>query len=206
MCQYLKGPAHPVFMRDMNAKVAASMLSRLHSRAVLASLVCAAAFSSAGCRLMQSGAQVSPTDQQFMLTAASVGKAEIDLGKLASERGGSPAVREFGQKMVAEHTRINGELSQIADEKHVRLLQAMDPANRTLYDELGTMTGAAFDHEYAIAQVHIHQMGNALYASEAQHGEDAQVKAFAARGVPIGENHLQHASQLLQDLPISSAQ
>lgn len=155
---------------------------------------------------MQSNAQVSPTDQQFMLTAASVGKAEIDLGKLASEQGASPEVRAFGQKMVSEHTRINGELSQIADAKQVHLLEAMDPANRTLYDELKKMTGPAFDREYAIAQVHIHQMGNALYASEAQHGEDAQVKQFAARGVPIGNDHLQHASHLLQDLPKSSVQ
>ncbi len=210
MCQESTAPEQLAFHRDMDANACVSKphltISRPHSRGILATLVCATAFSAAGCRLMQSDAQVSTADQQFMLTAASVGKAEIDLGKLASERGGSPEVREFGQKMVAEHTRINGELSQIADEKHVRLLQAMDPANRTLYDELGTMTGPAFDREYAIAQVHIHQMGNALYASEAQHGEDAQVRAFAARGVPIGENHLQHASHLLQGLPTSSAQ
>jgi len=173
---------------------------------MLAALLCATALATTGCRLMQSGSQVSPTDQQFMLTAASVSTAEIDLGKLASERGSSAEVRAFGQKMVAEHTRVNAELTQIADQKHVRLLKAMDPANRTLYDELEHMSGATFDHQYAISQLHIHQMGNALYASEAQSGQDADVKAFAARGVTIGNDHLQHATHLLQDLPMSSVQ
>ncbi len=64
---------------------------------------------------MQSGAEVTPTDQQFMLTAASVGTAEIDLGPLAATRGSSPEVRLFGEHMVAEHTRINAELTQLAD-------------------------------------------------------------------------------------------
>jgi putative membrane protein len=115
-------------------------------------------------------------------------------------------VRALGQKMVAEHTRINGELTQIADAKQVRLSKAMDPANRTLYDEMEHMSGAAFDRQYAIAQLNIHRMGNALYMSEAQNGQDADVKAFAARGVAVGNDHLQHATRLLQGLPTSSAQ
>ncbi|MEZ2354800.1 DUF4142 domain-containing protein [Caballeronia sp. RCC_10] len=172
---------------------------------LLAAFACAGALAVSGCRVMQSGAQVSSTDQQFMLTAASVGKAEIDLGKLAAERGSSPEVRAFGERMVAEHTRINGELSQIAEAKHVRLLQAMDPANHTVYSELSAMSGADFDREYSIAQLHIHRMGNALYASEASDGEDAEVKAFAARGVPIGMNHLQHATHLVQVLSATTS-
>jgi putative membrane protein len=168
--------------------------------------VCAGALAMSGCRLMQMDAQVAPSDQQFMLTAASVGTAEVDLGKLAAERGGSADVRAFGQHMVEQHTRINAELTALADEKKVRLLKAMDPANRTLYDELSHMSGAAFDRQYVIAQVHIHTMGNALYQSEAQNGEDPGVKAFAARGVPIGVNHLQHATDLLRTLPSTSAE
>ncbi|MFL6637681.1 MAG: DUF4142 domain-containing protein [Paraburkholderia graminis] len=170
-----------------------------------AALCCATMLAAAGCRLMQSGAEVTPTDQQFMLTAASVGTAEIDLGQLAATRGSSPEVRSFGEHMVAEHTRINAELTQLADTKHVRLLKAMDPANHTLYSELSHLSGAQFDREYVISQLHIHRMGNSLYASEAAQGEDRDVKAFAARGVPVGKEHLQHAAELAQALGVSSS-
>ncbi|WOD14025.1 DUF4142 domain-containing protein [Paraburkholderia kirstenboschensis] len=178
--------------------------SRIHQ--LVPMLVFAGALATGGCRLMQSEADVTPSDQQFMLTAASVGTSEIELGKLASERGASADVRSFGQRMVAEHTRINAELSELADRKKVRLLKSMDPASRTLYDELAHMSGAAFDREYAVAQVHIHMMGNGLYKSEAQSGEDPDVKAFAERGVPVGTNHLQHAAQLLHGLRKASSQ
>ena len=170
----------------------------------LAALLVASTLATTGCSMMQAGAEVSPTDQQFMLTAASVGTAEIDLGRLAVKQGGSAEVRAFGQSMVEQHTRINGELSQLAEQKHVRLLKAMDPANHTLYDELSHLSGAQFDREYAISQLHIHRMGNALYASEAAQGEDADVKAFAARGVPIGKDHLQHAAELSRAVGLSS--
>nr|WP_282960269.1 DUF4142 domain-containing protein [Burkholderia dolosa] len=143
---------------------------------------------------MHANAQIPPSDQQFMLTAASVGIAEIELGKLASERGASADVRSFGRKTVDEHTRIDATLTDLADRKKVRLLKAMDPASRTLYDELSHMSGPAFDREYAVAQLHVHSMGNGLYQSEAQNGEDPDVKAFAADRVPIGMNHLQHAA------------
>lgn len=172
---------------------------------LFAALLCATALATAGCRLMQSSAQVTPTDQQFMLTAASVGTAEVDLGKLAATRGSSPEVRSFGERMVADHTRINAELTQLADTKHVHLLKAMDPANHTLYSELSNMSGPQFDREYVISQLHIHRMGNSLYASEAAQGEDADVKAFAAQGVPIGKEHLQHAVELAQMLSVPSA-
>jgi len=172
---------------------------------VFVALCCATAFLTAGCRLMQSGAEVAPTDQQFMLTAASVGTAEIDLGQLAATRGSSPEVRSFGEHMVAKHTRINAELTQLADAKHVRLVKAMDPANHTLYSELSHLSGVQFDREYVISQLHIHRMGNSLYASEATQGEDPDVKAFAARGVPVGKEHLQRADELARTLAVSSS-
>ncbi|MBT2792948.1 DUF4142 domain-containing protein [Paraburkholderia strydomiana] len=170
---------------------------------LFAALCFSAALATTGCRLLQSGAEVSPTDQQFMLTAASVGTAEVDLGQLAATRGSSPEVRAFGEHMVIEHTRINAELTRLAEAKHVRLLKAMDPANHTLYSELSHLSGPRFDREYAISQLHIHRMGNSLYASEAAQGEDADVKAFAARGVLVGQDHLQHAVELAKALPVA---
>jgi putative membrane protein len=50
---------------------------------------------------MQSKAEVTPGDQQLMLTAASLGVAEIGLGKPPSDSGASADVRSFGQRMVA---------------------------------------------------------------------------------------------------------
>lgn len=159
----------------------------------LVATLAATAVLSSSCAMIQSNAQVSPVDQQFMLTAASVGTAEIDLGRLAMRQSSNPAVRQYGQQMVEDHTRVNDELSKVADAKRVVLLKAMDPANRTLHAELSKLSGPAFDRQYMISQVNIHRMGNALYQSQAQNGQDADVRNFAARNAPIGVEHLRMA-------------
>ncbi|WP_116135685.1 DUF4142 domain-containing protein [Trinickia diaoshuihuensis] len=156
-----------------------------------------AALIAAGCSLLQSSAEVTPVDQQFMLTAASVGTAEVDMAELAEHQAGDPAVRAYGHRLAQEHTGINDELTQLAERKHVKLIKAMDPANRTLYEELAHLNGQLFDREYLLAQVNIHRMGNSLYESEAQAGEDADVKAFAAKNAPAGAEHLRMAQSLL---------
>ena len=167
-----------------------TMMTRKYCLA--AALVAGAALAS-GCAVIQSRAQVSPVDQQFMLTAASVSTAEIDLRQLAMRQSSNPAVRQFGQQMVDDHTRVNDELSKVAEAKNVVLLKAMDPANRTLYAELSKLSGPAFDRQYMISQLNIHRMGNALYLSQAQNGQDPDVRSFATRNAPVGIEHLRMA-------------
>jgi putative membrane protein len=152
---------------------------------------------SPGCTMLQSKAQVSPVDQQFMLTAASVSTAEIDLAQLALRQSSNPAVRQFAQRMVDDHTRINAELTQVAEAKKVVLLKAMDPANHTLYSELSKLSASAFDHQYTLAQFNVHHMGNALYHSEAENGQDPDVRSFAAKYLPVGLEHIKMAQAMM---------
>lgn len=43
--------------------------------------------------------------------------AEVDAGKLASTKGNSDDVRDFGKKMVDDHSGNNAELKQLAAKK-----------------------------------------------------------------------------------------
>jgi putative membrane protein len=170
----------------------------MHTQNWLMATAASAAIAASGCAVIQSRAEVSPVDQQFMLTAASVGTAEIELGQLAMQQSSDPAVKRYGQKMVEEHKKVNSELDAIAHAKKVVLLKAMDPANRTLHAELSKLYGPAFDHQYMISQISIHSMGNGLYESEARHGVDADVRSFAARNTPVGVDHLRMAQAMLR--------
>jgi putative membrane protein len=170
------------------------LMSKCRNAAAAAGL---AASMVTGCSLLQSSAEVTPVDQQFMLTAASVGTAEVDMAELAQRQAGDPAVKAYGRRLAQEHAGINEALTQLAERKHVKLIKAMDPANRTLYEELTHLNGRLFDREYLRAQINIHRMGNALYDSEAQAGEDADVKAFSAKNAPAGVEHLRLAQALL---------
>src|SRR5215212_4467985 len=66
-------------------------------------------------------------DHKFALAAATGGMMEVELGKLAAEKGASDEVRQFGQRMVDDHTKANEELMQLASSKGMALPTAPDP-------------------------------------------------------------------------------
>ena len=43
--------------------------------------------------------------------------AEVELGKLATQKASSEDVKKFGQRMVDDHTKANDQLKQIAGNK-----------------------------------------------------------------------------------------
>ena len=49
-------------------------------------------------------------DKKFVMDAAVGGMAEVELGKLAAEKATNPEVKQFGQRMVDDHTKANDEL------------------------------------------------------------------------------------------------
>jgi len=58
---------------------------------------------------------------KFAANAAQGGMAEVEMGRLATQRAGDALVREFGARMVADHSRANSELKSIAAQKGIQL-------------------------------------------------------------------------------------
>jgi putative membrane protein len=147
-------------------------------------------------------AQVSPTlstsDAAFMTTAARGGMAEVQLGQLAVQNGQSAAVRRFGQQMINDHGRANQELMALAQRKQITPPSGIGAEHQQTYDTLAGLRGSAFDRAYARAMVQDHQEDLRAYQNEAQNGTDADVKAFAARSVPLLQEHLRMAQRLPQ--------
>src|SRR4029453_16468454 len=53
-------------------------------------------------------------DSVFIQTAGSVGLLQMKLGKLAEKKGSSPAVVEFGKRMVSDYSKTNQDLPTAA--------------------------------------------------------------------------------------------
>jgi putative membrane protein len=145
-------------------------------------------------------AQVNPTlsttDAAFMTTAARGGMAEVQLGELAQRNGRSAAVKRFGQQMVRDHGRSNQEMMALAQQKQITPPTGIGAEHQQIYDNLANLRGSAFDRAYAEAMVQDHQEDLRAYQTQVQDGTDADVKAFAARHVPVLQEHLRMARQL----------
>src|SRR5690606_35433437 len=59
-------------------------------------------------------AMVNKQDADFAVKAADAGLAEIELGKLAMEKATDQRIKDFAQRMVADHQKANDELKSIA--------------------------------------------------------------------------------------------
>src|ERR671927_190101 len=60
-------------------------------------------------------------DEKFATAAAVGGLAEVELGRLAAQKGASDEVRQFGQRMVDDHSKANQDLTQVASAKGLTL-------------------------------------------------------------------------------------
>lgn len=130
----------------------------------------------------------SPDD--FMKTAAQGGMAEVEMGKIAAQKATDPEVKKFGQQMVTDHSKANAELKALAGKKNVTLPTDLGPHQSTV-DELKGLSGADFDKAYVDAMVDDHETDVSAFQSQADKSADADVKAFAAKTLPVLKKHLE---------------
>ena len=102
-------------------------------------------------------ANVSGADSDFVRDLTVANMAEVELGKMAAEKGMNAEVKQFGQSMVADHTKAHDSLAAIATRHNITVPTALDDDHRELRDRLAKLQGAEFDREYMDAMVDGHQ-------------------------------------------------
>jgi putative membrane protein len=138
-------------------------------------------------------ATLSSSERKFIEEAARGGVAEVELGKLAAQKGSSAEVKQFGQRMVDDHSKANDKLEQLASRKGVTVPNAMDSASKREYDKLQKLSGAGFDQEYIKAMVQDHQKDVKDFQKEQKSAKDADLKTFVTTTLPTLEEHLKLA-------------
>lgn len=145
-------------------------------------------------------AEAAPAPQTFLHEAAVGGLAEVELGKLAQQNASSAAVKDFASTMVNDHGKANQELESLAQKENVTLPTQLDAKHTALRDRLAKLNGAAFDRAYMTEMVKDHQKDVAEFRAESKSSTNADVKAFAAKTLPVLEGHLQMAKDVQQKL------
>jgi putative membrane protein len=139
-------------------------------------------------------------DQAFVIDAATAGMAEVEHGKLASDKAANAKVKAFGKQMVMDHTKAGDELKSLARSKQMSLPTSIGPTHQAAHDKLAGLSGAAFDQAYIANMVTDHQKAVADFTAEAGNGTDAQVKAFAVKTLPTLQGHLKMVQDLQKEI------
>jgi putative membrane protein len=139
---------------------------------------------------------VSTSDRRFVRGAAQGGMAEVELGKLAAEKGSTDEVKKFGQRMVDDHSKAGDQLKQIASEKGITVPQQLSAKDRALKDRLSKLSGEDFDKAYMSDMVKDHTQDVADFQRESNAGTDSDIKDFAAKTLPTLQDHLRQAKEI----------
>ena len=139
---------------------------------------------------------VSDHDREFVNKAATGGVAEVELGRIATQRAAHPSVRSLAARMVTDHGRANAELASLARSKGIEVPTALEPSQQAMRDRLSALSGADFDRAYMSEMVRDHTEDVALFERAAEISTDPDLKAWAAESLPMLRDHLTLARQV----------
>jgi putative membrane protein len=131
---------------------------------------------------------LSAADRKFVENAAKGGMMEVAMGRVAAQRAQNNDVKQFGSRMVTDHSKANNELKSIASKKGVKL-----PAEPQAHP-------FSTDANYMAMMLQDHQNDLAEFQQEAKSGSDPDLKQFADKGSKMVAEHLAEAKRINRSL------
>ena len=116
---------------------------------------------------------------EFAVKAANGGMMEVELGRMAQEKGMSKDVKEFGAMMVADHSKANDELKTIATDKNITLPVTIGEDKQEMVNDLMKLSGKEFDKKYVSMMLDDHQKDVDMFKEAAEDNDtDPDVKGI----------------------------
>jgi putative membrane protein len=135
----------------------------------------------------------------FLRKAAVGGIMEVEAAKIAQKNAKSAEVKDFAAKMLADHTKANTELKDLAVSKKVITPDALPADDQIHLDAMKKMTGAAFDKHYMDMMVTDHDKTVALFKLGMQNRDQA-VKTWASNTLTVIESHDEMAKKIVSNM------
>jgi len=133
------------------------------------------------------------TEQEFVTRAAASNLFEITSSEMAMNNASTDTVMSFAAQMIADHTQASNELKAIADRKNLTVPTTLPQEKQQTVDSLSTQMGIPFDKDYMDAQVRAHIESVTLFEVASEDLDDAELRQFAAKTLPILRMHLEMA-------------
>lgn len=135
----------------------------------------------------------------YLAMAASGDQFEIQSSQMAMQVSQNPAVRAYAQMLIADHSRLSAQTMATARSAGINPPPpTLLPQHQALLDQVRSAgQGPAFDAAYRDAQVNAHQQALQLHQNYASGGDVPALRGTASQAVPIIQQHLAQAQNLM---------
>lgn len=139
----------------------------------------------------------APSTADFVTQASASDLYEIESSKLALQKG-DDATKTFAQQMITDHQKTSEELKGLVSTGKVEAkpAAAMPDDLKQKVDDLSALQGADFIEQYVDDQVEVHEDAVDLFRRYAEGGDNAELKAWAAKTLPALEHHYQMVQEM----------
>jgi putative membrane protein len=145
---------------------------------------------------MAQQASLGHQDREFTDQAMAANMAEVEMGKLAQSHAAAPAVREFAQRMVTDHTQNSQQITAFARRHGMTPPMKLPPEEQRKIDGIARMQGEQFDNAYMPLMVQDHKADIESFKKEISSGTNAELKDYARQTLPVLEQHLTMAQDV----------
>lgn len=141
--------------------------------------------------------RLASDDRAFMKEAAAAGAYQVATSRLAERQATSPDVKKLAVKVLRDHSAANAQLQKLAAAKSYDLPVALSTAQQKSLASLSVAKGQDFDRDY-VEQAGIDKLKGDIKSFEyaARSSRDADLKAWAAKTVPMLHEHLVMAQSI----------
>jgi putative membrane protein len=150
---------------------------------------------------MSAGAgKASTEDKQFMKTAMEGDMAEIQLAQLAQQKASSDQVKQFAQRMITDHTKLDAQMKPMAQQFGVEAPTQLDSKHKAIEAKLQALSGDQFDQEYIKAMVADHSEDDQAFIKEETAASSPDLKSAVTQAEPTIAEHLRMAQEIQKSI------
>lgn len=138
------------------------------------------------------------SDSEFIKKAASGGMMEVALGKVAQKKAISNDVKQFGARMVKDHSKANDQLMQLAKNKKLAIPNQLMDEHQKHIDKLSATADEKFDQAYMDVMLKDHKKDIKEFEDAIKEVKDNEIRAWVQQTLPVLKEHYEMA-QIIED-------
>jgi putative membrane protein len=135
-------------------------------------------------------------DMPFIIEASSANNMEIRLGQIAQSKASNSAVKQFGQRMVTDHTNLQNQLTVAASAGGQTIPPGVVVSDQQQANRIERLSGEEFDRAYMSHMIRMHRNDVNEFQRQSQSASSSQVRTLTANSLPVLQQHLSLATQI----------
>jgi putative membrane protein len=166
---------------------------KLHAKTLVVALALAPAFSFASEKKAE---DAKMNDERLVTILHNTNQEEIAAGKLAQEKGTSADVKNLGERLVADHTKADGDVMAAADKAGVKPNPSslsthdkqMEQTDKKKMDQMKKLSGSEFDKAFAqeMSRDHDHMIS---MLKDAKSHVSPPIRELVDNTIPVLKQH-----------------